>query len=54
MVILVAEQHIESGQATVYAGDVLLHFHFFFVVQYMVRIDLLLEHAQAVARRLLL
>src|SRR5262249_55094923 len=51
VILLVAEQHVEGGQGAVAAGDVLLQVDLFLVAELGVAVDLLLEHAHAIAQQ---
>jgi hypothetical protein len=48
--LFIFEQHIESGQRSINAGDVLLQVYFVFIAQLFVGVDLLFQHTQAVAQ----
>src|SRR5690606_1950182 len=49
VVLLVLEEDVEGGEAPVAAGDVLLQFHLLRFAEGGVGVDLLLQHAEAVA-----
>src|SRR5581483_5385800 len=49
LVFFFLEEHVEGGERTVAAGDVLLHLHLLGVAEFFVRVDLLFQHTQLIA-----
>src|SRR5882762_7157682 len=50
LVLLVLKQHVEGCQRTIRPRDVLLEFHLVGIAQFLVTVDLLLQHAQVVTQ----